>query len=66
MWQFIFSKSRASLHTLKNFESLSRTMMWQNPYQRWIFMIAEANVVALALVTGSKAPNMHIPQQAMM
>jgi hypothetical protein len=66
MWQFIFSKSRASLHTPKNFESLSRTMVWQNPYQSWIFMIAEANVVALAPVTGSKAPNVHIPQQAMM
>ncbi len=38
--------------------------VWQKPYCKIIFIMVAAYVVAFALVTGSMAPNVHIPQQA--
>jgi hypothetical protein len=37
--------------------------VWQNPYWRSIFMMADAKVVADAFVTGSMHAKLDMPQQ---
>jgi hypothetical protein len=61
----IFNRSNALLHTPKNLESLSSMAVWQKPYLKSIFMMADAKVVADAFVIGSMHAKLVMPQQPM-
>ena len=55
--------SRTAIPYAKKLLSLSKTTVWPNPNRSRTRMIAQAKVVAEALVIGSMQAKLHIPQQ---
>ncbi len=49
----------------KNLESLLSTAVWQKPYRKSIFIMADAKVAADVFVMGSMHAKLDMPQQPM-